>query len=93
MDKLTQKYDKARYQLYKESQKNAMKKWREKQLSREVGENHKCCTRCYSIKPISDYGEYKQMVVIDGTCKLQEAMVPYNSCKACRDKDKLRVVK
>ena len=57
----------------------------EKQLNTEVDENHKCCTRCYKIQAITEYGEYKSWDVIDG--ELQEIMVPYKTCKTCRDKD------
>ena len=88
MDRLTKEYNSAKYQLYKEEHKAACKKWRSKQLNKEVDENHKCCTRCYKIQPLTEYGEYKDMVKIDG--KLQEAMVPYRSCKTCRNRDKQR---
>ena len=63
-----------------------MKKWREKQLTKQVGDDEQCCTRCYQNKPKTDYGEYKSMVKIDD--KYQEAMITYRSCKACRDRDK-----
>ena len=88
MDRLTKEYNSAKYQLYKEEHKASCKKWQSKQLNKEVDENHKCCTRCYKIQPLTEYGEYKDMVKIDG--KLQEAMVPYRSCKTCRNRDKQR---
>ena len=89
MDELKREYNKARYQLYKEAQKVAAKKWRQKQLTREVDENSKCCTRCYKIQPLSEYGEYEARVKINGT--YQDAMVPYKSCQTCRNRDKDRL--
>ena len=90
MDELTQAYNKAKYQLYKESMKQSMKKYRQKQLNKEVDSNHKCCTRCYGIKPLSDYGAYKGMIKVEGTNKLQEALIPYRSCITCRNRDRER---
>ena len=46
---------------------------------------NKCCTRCYKIQAITEYGEYKSSDVIDD--ELQVIMVPYKTCKTCRDKD------
>ena len=66
-----------------------MKKWRDKQFNKDLGEHHQCCTRCYLIKPKADNGENHGMVKLDGSSKLQEAMVPYKSCKACRDKQRV----
>ena len=86
MDTLKQEYNKARYELYKDSHQKAMKKWRDKQLIKQVGEDEQCCTRCYKIQPKSEYGEYKGMAKIEG--KLQETMIPYRSCNACRNRDK-----
>ena len=88
MDEITREYNKARYQLYKETQKVSMKKWRANQLNKEVDDNHKCCARCYKIQPITYYGEYKGVAKIDG--ELKEAMIPYNSCVDCRNRDKQR---
>ena len=41
------------------------------------------------IKPKSDYGEYKTWVFTKDTSPIQEVVLPYKSCKYCRDKDKL----
>ena len=85
-------YIKQRFQDNKVYFQEKQKEYRERQLNKEVCSNEQCCVRCYKIKPNTDYGEYKTMVEIDGTRKLQEAMVPYRSCKACRDRDnRLRV--
>ena len=91
MDELTKSYNKVFYSLYKESHKKSMKKYREKQLNAYVDEEHKCCTRCYKIQPISNFGERMDFVRFDG--KNQEAKVPYRSCVACRDRDKRRLTK
>jgi hypothetical protein len=91
MDALTKSYNKALYSLYKESHKKSMINYHEKQLNTDVDEQHKCCTRCYKIQPISNFGERMDSVRIDGTN--QEAMVPYRSCVACRERDKRRLTK
>ena len=83
-------YNKQHYQDNKEYYRTQQKQYQQKQLNTEVDENHKCCTRCYKIQPLTEYGEYKDMVKINGTNKLQEAMVPYRSCKTCRNRDKQR---
>ena len=80
----------SKYQLYKDSCKASQLKWREKQQSKEVDEHHKLCKRCSKIQPLTEYGEYKGMVKVEGTNKVQEAMIPYRSCKTCRDRDKMR---
>ena len=81
-------YNKQHYQDNKEYYRTHQKQYQQKQLNTEVDENHKCCTRCYKIQPLTEYGEYKDMVKIDGN--LQEAMIPYRSCKTCRNRDKQR---
>ena len=83
-------YNKIHYQDNKEYYQECNKQYREKQLNTEVDENQKCCTRCYKIKPLSEYGEYQGMVKIEGTNKVEEAVIPYRSCIACRNKDKER---
>ena len=84
----TRDYRQKYYQDNKEYYRTHQKLYQQKQLNTEVDENHKCCTRCYKIQPLTEYGEYKDMVKIDG--KLQEAMVPHRSCKTCRNRDKQR---
>ena len=88
MDDLTRQYNRAKYELYKEEHKVYMKKWRQKQLNQEVGEHHRCCTRCYKIQPLTEYGEYKTMLKMNG--KLQEAMAQCKSCNSCRQRDKVQ---
>ena len=85
MDSITKSYSKAVYSLY-ESHKKSMKKYKEKRLNADVDEQHKCCTRCYKIQHISNFGERMDRVKIDG--KYQEALVPYRSCVKCRERDK-----
>ena len=86
MDSSTKPYNKALYSLYKDSNKKSMKKYNEKQLNTLVDNQHKCCTRCYKIQHISNFGEHMDCVKIDG--KYQKAMVPYRSCVKCRERDK-----
>jgi hypothetical protein len=84
----TRDYRKQYFQDHKEQYQERYKQYRERQLNKEVDDNNRCCTRCYKIQPITYYGEYKGIVKIDG--ELKEAMIPYNSCVECRDKDKAR---
>ena len=88
MDEIKREYNKAYYELYKETHKASMNKWRTNKLNKEVDDNNKCCTRCYKIQPINMYGEYEGMVKVDG--QLVEAMMPYKSCVDCRNRDKAR---
>ena len=81
-------YNKQYFQDNKEYFNERHKQFRDRQLNKEVDDNNKCCARCYKIQPITYYGEYKGMVKIDG--ELTEAMIFYNSCVECRDKDKAR---
>ena len=48
------------------------------------------CSRCLKIKPKSDYGVYKTWAFTQDTRPVQEVLLPYKSCKECRDKDKAR---
>ena len=68
-----------------EKVKKSNDKLKEKRLNTEVDENHKCCTKCYKIQEITQYGEYKSWDIMDG--EVQEIMIPYKTCKTCRDKD------
>ena len=88
MNGIKREYIKARYEVYKESHKVSMKKYRANQLNKEVDDNNKCCARCYKIQPITYCGEYKGVVKIN--CELVEAMIPYKSCVDCRNRDKQR---
>ena len=85
-----QDYNKQYYQENKAYYKECGKQYRDKQLNTDVDENHKCCSRCYKIMPLTEYGEYKGMVKVEGANKVQEAMITYRSCKTCRDRDKMR---
>ena len=91
MDTLTKLYYKARNELCKDSNKKSIRKHRDKQLHTDVDEQHKCCSRCYKIQPFSNFDERIDIVRIDG--QVQEAMVPYRSCVACREMDKRRLTK
>ena len=66
---------------YKETQKE--------KLNIAVDENHKCCTRCYKINPITEYGEYLKQVEIEGTHQFHHVMTEHRSCKTCRDKKRM----
>ena len=52
-------YNKQHRQDNKEQYKDWHKQFQERQLNQEVTTDQKCCTRCYKIKPMSEYGEYK----------------------------------
>ena len=80
----TRDYRKQYYQDNKEHHKELMKNYREKQLNTEVDENHKCCTRCYKIKPITEYGEYVYKIDVNGI----EHWASCKSCNSCRNRDK-----
>ena len=56
--------------------------YREKQLAQPVDADHKCCSKCYQVKPITDYSEYK---------KNYKQQCTYTRCIRCRDGDKRRV--
>ena len=43
------------------------------------------CTRCLKIKPKSEYGEYKRRAFNQDSSPVREVMLPYKSCKGCRD--------
>ena len=61
-----------------------------KNLQQEVDkETKQVCPRCLEIKSKSDYGEYKTWAFTKDTSPVQEVLLPYKSCKDCRDKDKL----
>ncbi len=51
----------------------------------DVGKDQRCCTRCYTIGTISEYGEYEGVIIVDGRC--ENAIIPYTSCQGCRLKD------
>ena len=57
-------------------------KYREKQLAQPVDAEHKCCSKCYHVKPITDYSEYK---------KCYNQQLTYTRCTYCRNKDKRTV--
>ena len=60
-----------------------------KKLLQEVDNaTEQVCTICLTTKPKSDYGEYKTWAFTQDTSQVQEVMLPYKSCKGCRDKDK-----
>ena len=80
----TRDYRKQYYQHNKEHHKELMKNYKEKQLNTEVDENHKCCTRCYKIKPITEYGEYVYKIDVKGI----EHWASCKSCNSCRNRDK-----
>ena len=86
MDNHKREYNKAKYELRKEEHKAYMDKWRNKQLNKEVDENHKCCPRCYKVQHLDDYGEYHYRTLADGT----KLYTPYKTCKSCRDRDRKR---
>ena len=71
---------------YKCKERN--QKHRQNKLTQEVDVNHKCCSECYHIKPLSEYGEYMGVVVIDRKCHNQ--LLTYTRCIECRNKDKER---
>ena len=73
-----QDYNKRYYQNNKEYNKECGKQYREKQLNAELDENHKCCTRCYKIKPITEYGECVDHIDVNG-------VKHWKSCKSCNN--------
>ena len=83
-----QEYNKQYFQEHKEYYSKKHKEYRDRQLNKEVDEHHKCCTRCYKIQPLTEYGEYETMLKIDG--KYQEATIQCKSCNTCRKRDKLK---
>jgi len=89
MDNLDKQYNGATYQLYKESYMKSQKKWREKQRSKDIDENHKLYKRCCKIQPLAEFeGDHQEFVYLDG--KRQLVKVPNRSCNTCRDRDKRR---
>ena len=64
--------------------------YKQQKLQQEVNNNtEQTCTRCLKVKPKSDYGEYQTYAFNKDSSPVQEVMLPYKSCKACRDKDKI----
>ena len=73
-----------------DKQKHCKAIYKNKKLQQEIDkETEQVSTRCLKIKPKSDYGEYRTWVVTKDTSPIQEAFLPYNSCKDCRDKDEI----
>ena len=67
------------------------KQYKEKKSQQKIDkETEKICSRCLKIKPKSDYGVYKTWAFTQDTRPVQEVLLPYKSCKECRDKDKAR---
>ena len=67
MDNLDKQYNGAKYRLYKESYMKSQKKWREKQQSNDIDENHKLCKRCCEIQPLAAFeGDHQEFVYLDG---------------------------
>jgi hypothetical protein len=74
----TREYNKQHRQDNKEQYQEWNKQYRERQLNQEVNTDQKCCTRCYKIKPVSEYGE----VITE---------LQFKSCDACRLRDTSRI--
>ena len=74
----TRDYRKQYYQDNKEQHRKAMKGYRDKQLNTQVDENHKCCTRCYKIQPITEYGECVDHIDVNG-------VKHWKTCKSCNN--------
>ena len=73
-----------------DKQKDCKVIYKHKNLQQEVDkETEQVCSRCLKIKSKSDYGEYKTWAFTKDTSPVQEVLLPYKSCKDCRDKDKL----
>ena len=77
-------YNKQYYQNNKEYYKECNKQYKKKQLNTEVDDNHRCCTRCYKIQPITEFGEHVYKIDVNGV----EHWARCKSCNACRNKDK-----
>ena len=52
-------------------------------------ETKQTCTRCLKAKPTSDYGKHKAWAFIEESNDAQEVVLPYASCKGCRDQDNI----
>jgi hypothetical protein len=82
----TREYNKQHQQDNKEQYKEWHKQFRERQLNKEVNIDQQCCTRCYKIKPVSEYGEYNDFLKEDGSYKL----IPCKTCNGCRLRGTIR---
>ena len=52
-------------------------KCRQQRLNKDVDDTQQCCTRCYTVKPKTEYGTYKGV--------FSEIEIPYTKCNTCRD--------
>ena len=59
----------------------------EQKMSARVGDDQQCCTRCCNVRHVKEYGEYVDLVYLDGT----KHWTPYKTCSSCRNRDKRRV--
>ena len=88
----TREYNKQHRQDNKEQYKDWHKQFKERQFNQEVNTDQKCCTMCYKLKPVSEYGEEQGfMEFIDGEIITERR--PFKSCDACRLRDKSRIDK
>ena len=64
--------------------KNKHDKEKKKQQSLDTNVNY-LCTRCYQVKPRTEFGEYEMHVYDKELKRTQQVMVPYKSCNICRE--------
>ncbi len=58
----TREYNKQHREDNQEQYKEWNKQIKERQLNKEVNTDQQCCTRCYKLKPVSEYGEEREVI-------------------------------
>ena len=68
-------------------QKIALQKIAEQKKPVLYGDGSQRCTRCRNVRHVKEYGEYVDIVYLDGT----KHWTPYKTCISCRHRDTRRV--
>ncbi len=86
----TREYNKQHQQDNKEQYKEWHNQFKERQLNQGVRTDLKSCTRCYKIKPVSEYGEEQDFIVLrDGEVITERRQ--FKTCGVRRLRDKGRI--
>ena len=64
-------------------------KGKQKLAEQILSDDLKRCSRCRSVRTVTEYGVYNGVVVIDGKCCNQQ--LTYKTCSGCRNDYKRRV--